>query len=152
MTVAHRPAVVADRSFVIDNWLSSFRCANAAGIISTESWFDVMWPQIERLLDREGTTTLIAYERDDVDFFYGFVCGELTGPTPVVHYVYVKEPYRREGFARGLLAALGVDPALPFLYTCQTAVVARLRAKIPCARWRPQIARYSQTQERHHGK
>ena len=59
---------------------------------------------------------------------------------PLVHYVYVKQPYRRLGIAKALLKEAGLDPRDKFFYTCKTAVVSHL--DLPCAKWMPLIARY----------
>lgn len=61
---------------------------------------------------------------------------------PLVHYVFVKQPYRRLGIARGLFNAAGVNPNQHFAYTCKTAVVSRLSDKIPNASWQPLVARF----------
>jgi hypothetical protein len=62
--------------------------------------------------------------------------------------VYVKEPYRRGGIARGLFAAAGVDPRERFFYTCKTGIGAELaRSKASRAEWRPLIARYRRRDE-----
>jgi hypothetical protein len=157
---SYRAATPADRAFVIATWASSYKGAHAAGMISTEDWPAIMHVQIAKLLDRPGTRTIVAYDpSDDDDFLYGFIAGDVTGHLPVVYYVYVKGPYRSEmagklrsgpRHARGLFAALGVDPEAPFLYTCRTSVVTRLGHKIRNARFAPAAARYTNYQEERH--
>jgi hypothetical protein len=58
--------------------------------------------------------------------------------------VYVKDVYRKNGFARGLFSAIGINPRLPFLYACKTPIVGELAAarKIPSARFDNNAARY----------
>lgn len=73
-------------------------------------------------------------------------------PHPLVHYVFVKQTYRGNGFARALLGAAGIDPTRPFLYSCKTPAVAQLEGvvkgtvrnpnKIPQARWSPLCVRF----------
>jgi GNAT superfamily N-acetyltransferase len=134
VTVAFRPADRADRSFICDAWVSSYRFAHTAGFISMERWHRVMWQEVEHALDRPTTTTIVAYEPEETDRrvdLQGFI-------------VFVKENYRRAGYAAGLLNAIGIDARAPFLYACKTAVVAELARlrKIPCARFDPIAARY----------
>lgn len=149
MTVAFRRADLADRRFICDAWVSSYRTAHAAGLIAMEDWHSVMWRQVEKILDRSSTTTLVAYEPEETDRrvdLQGFIAADITAGLPLVFYVFVKENYRRAGYAAGLLHAIGIDARAPFLYACKTAVVAdlvRLR-KIPCAKWDPLAARYPQ--------
>lgn len=152
----YRPANEDDRRFVIASWASSYKNAHHAGMIASEDWPAVMHRQIEKLIDRPSSRTIVAYEAAASDFLYGFVAGDVSGSIPVLYYVYVKGPYRsqeaaagRSGprHARGLLEAIGIDPARPFLYTCRTAIVARLGDKIPRGRFTPAAARYTNHQE-----
>lgn len=153
MTVAYRDAGDEDRRFVIDAWASSFQFAHTAGMIGVGTWFRVMIPEIERVLDRAGTRTLVAYETSETGRLadlYGFLAADTTPATPVVFYAYVKEPYRRRGLARGLFEAAGIDPLRPFAYTCTTGVVSKIYGarKIPLARWEPLIARFPPEDQR----
>ncbi len=150
----YRDANAIDRRFVVSAWSSSYKNAHHAGIISAESWATVMHAELERYIERPGVRTIVAY--DPPHQLYGFICGEAGGPMPVVHYVYVKDPYRSEDepdgtrsgprHARGLFAALGVDAARPFLYSCRTVMCARLADKIPLARFTPGALRYANYQ------
>lgn len=145
-----RPGCQDDRVFVIDAWLQSYRTAHAAGLISMDTWSVVMWPQLERILDRPGVEIHVACEDSappGADI-YGFLVCDRTKAPPVVHYIYCKAPYRRCGIATGLCRATGLDLAAPFVYVCRTALVSRLRHKIPRARFDPLCARVAP--EPHH--
>lgn len=144
-----------DRAFVVANWSSSYKSSHQAGMITSEDWATVMHAQIGKVLERPTTKTIV---RADGDFLFGFISGDLSGPVPIVHYVYVKVHFRKEGLARGLFGALGVDPAAPFLFTCRTPIVSRIEghqrgafaaSKIPRSRFVPAAARY--TDYRHRG-
>lgn len=155
----YRPADLApdseERAFVISTWSSSYKGSHFAGLIASEDWPAIMHAQIGKLLDRPGTRTLgpgtrtlVACEPDG--FLYGFIAGDTSRRLPIVHYVYVKDPFRGAGYARGLFGALGVDPAQPFLYTCRTAIVSRIADKypggsnkIPHGKFVPAAARYT---------
>jgi hypothetical protein len=141
--ISHRPATADDRRFVVSAWSSSYKAAHTAGMIHTDDWATVMHRQIERLIARPEVKTIVAFERKDVSFVYGFVCGDPSGPVPIIYYVYTKEPYRRSGHARGLFGAIGIDPVKRFEYTCSTAVISSMRHRLPSARFNPALARYS---------
>lgn len=155
----YRDAKIDDRRFVVATWASSYKSAHAAGMIASEDWATIMHAQIEKLLDRPGVRTIVAYDRvaRGQDFLYGFIAGDPSLLVPAVFYVYVKGPFRsQEGadgkrsgprHARGLFAALGVDPARSFRFACRTAVVSRLADKIPRGRFDPGVARYQQHEE-----
>lgn len=140
---------MCDPRFVRSTWSSSFKNADSAGIIWHEDWAAIMHAQIGRILARPDARTIIAYENTAPTMKYGFISGDVEDPLrPIVFYVYVKEPYRNGGFARGLFAALGVDPEKPFEYACRTAMVSKLARKIPSARWNPRVVRYPEGQRR----
>lgn len=153
MTVAFRPASLADRHFIVDAWVRSFQFAHTAGMISVEDWFPVMIPQVERILDRTDTLTIVAYEPEEESRLadvQGFVSVDRSGTVPVVFYAFVKEPYRKAGYARGLFGAVDIDPTKPFIYTCTTGVVSRIYhdRKIPLAKWDPLVARFPKNDNR----
>lgn len=129
-----------DLDFVTSTWSRAFKSSPAAGVIADEDWAPIMHPQIRRLIARPGVRTLLACDRDDPRFLYGFIAGE--PERRVVHFCYVKQAFRRAGCARQLLIALGLDPLLPFRFTCWTPYVAKLGSKIPRATHDPNLARY----------
>ena len=137
--------LAGDAMFVVATWASSYKAAHAAGIIASENWPAVMHPTLLGILRRGGSRAIVAAEPPD--FLYGFIAGDLSGPLPVVWYVYVKAPYRRGGIARGLFNALGVAPEEPFLYACRTSITTRLQHKIRLAKFVPATARYTNYQE-----
>lgn len=155
MTIAYRPAEIDDAPFVVSTWSRAFKESRSAGTIATEDWERVMHPQIQRILARPTVRTVVAYENTAPDFLYGYIAAEPERVDPVVHFVYVKEPYRRAGYARGLFATIGIDPTARFFFTHWTPVVAKLTMqrdqhgemipngnKIPNAKHEPKFARY----------
>jgi len=167
MSLAFRDATADDRTFVIESWVASYRCAHAAGLINMDDWHDVMVKQVAKILGRPGCRTIVAYNPNEDDKridLHGWICFEhdylfptktksesgryedALVPTaiPLVHYVFVKQNYRRPlGIARRLFGAAEIDPLEKFHYTCRTSVVSRLSMKIPKARWQPLIARFT---------
>lgn len=153
MTIAYRPAEATeeDAQFVVSTWSRAYKDSRSAGMIADEDWARVMHPQIQRVLSRPGVQTIIAYENTDPTFFYGWICGTPRTSPPVVFFTYVKEAYRRAGYARGLFAQLGVDPRSSFRYTCWTPVLPKLASEIPLAKHEPKYARivgYVETETR----
>jgi hypothetical protein len=158
MKLAFRPAVREDRAFIIPTWSASYKKSRYAGLITSEDWADVMHRQLGKILDRAGARAIVAYEKDDPDFYYGWIAGDTSEPTPVVYYVYTKEPYRRggkgrlwdgPGLARRLFAALGVDPTRYFVYVCSPVNDSQeLIRKLPSARFNTLEVRYPKEQRR----
>lgn len=164
MALAFRPAVGDDMRLVVDTWVSSYRLSHSAGLIAMDDWSDVMRPQVGKVLARPGVVVTVAYrpgETDGATDLHGWIAVEhdydriirvregnewkarvSPGVVPLVHYVYVKWDYRKQGLARALFHAAGVVPNQPFIFTCRTAVVSKLQKKIPLARMDPLIARH----------
>lgn len=156
MRVAFRaPQSAEDRKFVIEAWLEGQRTSYSAGLVAIEDWFDVMRPQFTKLMQRPGMQTLVAYEKDDPDFLYGFVIADPTEQAipnkdvnsfhywpALVLFVFVKVNFRKEGIARRLFEAVGVDISKPFLYACNTVTASRLASKVPLAKFNPLAARF----------
>ncbi len=159
--IAFRPADFsddADRQFIVSNWSASYKKSHNAGLIHTDDYADIMHAQIGRcFFERPGARAIIAYDRKESSFWYGFIAGDTSEHTPVVFYVYVKEAYRRggggrlwegPGLGRQLLDRLGADPARKFVYVCRTPVVLQLSDKIPRGHFNPLEARYPRDSRR----
>lgn len=147
----------SDRDFVISSWSASYRTSYSAGIIDMDAWATVMHAQLGRFLDRPNVRTVLAVERRDPTFLYGFITADTTvqvepldrGKTrewpALVYYCYVKSAYRETGIARGLFGAIGIDPRSRFLTACKTAASTRFASKTPLAKWNPLVARFATT-------
>jgi len=87
--------------FVLKSWLRSYQPLGCIELgMGTGRYYDVMHDRLLRLL----WTQRIALARltDEPDVWLGWACGNRGGE---LHYVYVKRPFRRAGFASRLAAA-----------------------------------------------
>lgn len=144
--IAFRPAELADRPFIIGAWDESYQEANTAGMVLAANWATVMREQFRQVLDRPYVRTIVAYEneeRDRIADLIGFITAEPEEKPPIVYYVYVISPQRKQGIARRLFKAAGIRPECRFDYVCSTPIVPRLAPKIPLAKWQPRRGRYS---------
>ncbi len=141
MTIAYRPAELSDAKFVVSQWSRCFKGNRSSGMIADEDWAAVMHAQVQKLLNRPGVRTIIAYENTDPDFLYGFISYDVSAAVPVVYFTCVKEAYRRGGYARGLFAAAGIDPEKYFAYAYWTPTVIKIAKRIPFAKHEPDYAR-----------
>jgi GNAT superfamily N-acetyltransferase len=153
--LAFRDAESADdRKFAISSWLDASKHSYSSGLIAMDDWYAVQWPQYEKALARAGMRTIVAYEATDPGFLYGFVAADPTdqriqdkkGATRwwpgLVLFVFVKQSYREHGIAKALFREVGINPAAPFLFACNTQQASRLSSKVPNARFNPLAARY----------
>lgn len=151
MKLSFRPAAGSgtdDRQFIVSTWSSSWKGSNYAGVISAERWSTVMRPELDAHLERPDARVIIACDRNDPTYFYGWIAGDVVERPAVVWYVYVKEPYRRAGIARQLFHRLGVDPLERFIYACGAPIAIRLAHKIPLAKLNPNGLRYTKETRR----
>lgn len=155
MRLAFRPpSSAADTTFVVESWLEGQRTSYSAGLVPIDDWFDTMRPFYANYLRREGMRTVVAYEKTDPDFLYGFIIadpteqrvpgndGSVSWWPALVMFVFVKANFRREGIARRLFETVGIDPAKPFLYACNTVKASRLASKTPLAKFNPLVPRF----------
>jgi GNAT superfamily N-acetyltransferase len=120
------------------------------------------------LVDDHKPEITIAHPPDDGSEIIGWICVErgIVAPCkvrdggryvqrvmpigPVVHYLYIREPYRRLGAARFLMRVSGVDLASDWAFSHKTAASERITKRLcPHARFNPHYSRFpkSQTQE-----
>ncbi len=144
--IAYRLASPADRAFIVSGWSCSYKESHSAGMIADERWAPVMHVEINATLDRPDVSTIVAYDPDEApglaDLF-GFIVADPN--IPIVWYCYVKQAYRLLGIARGLYAAMGIDPMRPHYWVCKTADAARLKAslRVPFGNHEPGFGRLS---------
>lgn len=89
----------------------------------------------ERLLS--GCTVDVACPQDDPHIILGWSCvGEQDGIN-VVHYVYTKRDFRRQGIAGFLLKHRGIDPSAPTVFTHMPPPVFDSAGRLkPNGRWK----------------
>lgn len=130
-----RPEDSPGCSPIVSLWSSTYKDSDFGGLIWHEDWATVMHAQITKIIAKQNRTAIVAVEKTDPTFLYGFIVGDLTCNVPVVDYVAVKESYRKHGIARALFAELGVSTSERFVYSCRNWIVSKLvPTKTPLAR------------------
>jgi GNAT superfamily N-acetyltransferase len=156
-----RPAIAADRPFVVSGWSSTYRSSRdetaPASLYARHKHeeIDFYMSRAETLVAHGETGVLFGFltydpttyarSRREVDVhgrsrrvfdtFYGYVL-----------YVYVAAPFRGRGIARQLFAAAGINPMQRFGYLYRTRSSWELRSKVPLAEHEPFRARYEETE------
>jgi GNAT superfamily N-acetyltransferase len=119
-----RIAEIGDEGFIFHSWLKSYRGSAAAQNITNPRYFAGQHALITRLLGR--SKILVAANPEDPSQICGWIVYEPKAPIPVLHYVYVKHPFRRNGIARELIAQMECDT---FFFTHSTEAVKQLTAR-----------------------
>ena len=107
--------------FVFSTWLKNFR-DSAHPHLARPDYFAGEHRLIELLVSR-GAAVLLACDCDDATQLLGWICHEVN----TVHYLYVKQVFRKLGIGRKLLSQAGIKQ--PFRVTHWTPSVSMLRHK-----------------------
>lgn len=134
----------ADKAFVYESWLESFRVSHAAGPFPMRMYRKVYTETLDALIARPGAQVLVACSPDDDDQVLGFVCHERRATVPpIVHYLYVKQLFRRERVATILMTAADIPTGRRFIYTFKTPVATRIAEHWAGAIFDPLVARFA---------
>ncbi len=150
---AYRPK--EDESFVMHSWLRHFHqshCpapdgekAKRVKYMGNTRYFGHYQPLVSALLAKPSTQVLIACDPrpEESAFIFGWICyTHVQGQFPrMVHYMYVKDLYRRSGVARFLATTAGITPESEVLYTFEADTAKHLAPKVAAAEYYP-IERY----------
>ncbi len=100
-----RGVVEDDRKFILNSWLKSFKHSYYAGTIPDDLYWSVYSDTIQRILDSDDSEVLIACDPKAEKIIWGYLICERGFTKPVVHWVYIKQPFRGFGIARDLVNA-----------------------------------------------
>lgn len=134
-----READEDDQRFWAGTWEDTYRNSRWAGTIPNHLYRDVQRVAMRQLTARPGTRVTLAHAPGDPDALLGYVVHErLPDDSPVVHYLYVKDPFREGRIATQLL--LGTV-GRRFRYTHRTDAARRFSKPGWEVSYEPGIAR-----------
>jgi hypothetical protein len=88
-----------DISFIYSTWLRSYRTGSGLGLASGKHAYFLTYNQvIDHILDKDRTIIMVAAKPDEPDVIWGYMIAE----PRVLHYVFVKQGFRRFGIAKAL--------------------------------------------------
>ena len=125
--ITFRQPIEADLPFIFSSWLKSFRNSNLAKNVSNDVYYKQHHIIIEDIL--KTSTILLACDKANVENIYGYIVAAKLDNVFTVHYVYVKQTYRRMGLASLLLGAFERDKHEPGYYTHDTYMANVLSKK-----------------------
>jgi GNAT superfamily N-acetyltransferase len=128
----YRPST--DIGFLFAAWIGSYKTSDWAGVVCDHVTYAIHKATINQLLAR-GMKVVMAVNPDDEDQILGFVAYEVG---PVLHFCFVKDVFRRQGVAKQLLEAAGIDRTGPVFHTFRTDDARYLGRRL---RHRPEFAR-----------
>lgn len=128
-----RTATPSDHPFIYNSWLKYFKNNSYfARRIKSAIFFEWHHSAIERILARQTSLALIACDPENEDVIHGYLVIE-RGEKPVIHWVFVKEAFRRLGIASALIEASGVTfPNAYFTHWTSPPVGGASRGEVFC--------------------
>ena len=138
-----RPMAETDRAFVVNSWLLSFATPQRCGSCRAEyprtlrkaTYYEEYHALVSQLLERAVVT--VACDVEHADQIYGWLCVEPRSRANVVHYAFVKQPFRALGVLRRLVASLPAADGL--VYTFHSRAATTLAPKLG-AQYNPFLA------------
>jgi len=115
-----REMTADDRSFILSSWLKSYRDTDFARHISNDAYYAGQARLIDDLLDT--SCVIVASDPEYPTSIYGYVVYK----DNILHYLYTKYPFRRNGVANLLYEVAG----RPAVATHWTFVVPKLPFKL----------------------
>jgi len=101
VVIAMRDATDSDIAFIFSSWLKSFRNGLMNKMVDNSIYFAEHHKVVERILARAKLT--LAVNPEAPEDIYGYICHEKIDNIFCLHYVYVKQPFRRRGVMKALM-------------------------------------------------
>jgi GNAT superfamily N-acetyltransferase len=114
-SIRFRDANQADVAFIFNSWLKSNRSSALVQGVSNPVYFAQHHLLIEGLV--KTCKVIVAVNADDTSQIFGYIVYDVVEGMPVIHYVYVKQPYRKLGLAALMLEQAQIDGTKPFFTT-----------------------------------
>ena len=126
LPIVFRPIAYEDKAFIFNSWLKSFRNGFMVKNVDNTIYF----LNHHKIVDSCTTkgTTIICCDAQDSRIIYGYICFEHIEGQFVLHYIYIKEVYRKLGLGKMLLEKTGHDFNILGCYTHQTPVALKHEA------------------------
>lgn len=121
LTANIRDYRASDFNCIVSQWIKSHRDCGTTKIHDGE-----LRRRITSLL-QDQSRFRVSCDPEDDDQILGWVCAD----APVLHYLYVKQPFRRQGIARQLLAAANLASITEILCTHWTQDADKISGNHP---------------------
>jgi hypothetical protein len=115
-----------DHNFVMNSWLKSFE--KTIKLMGTDT--QIYRREQMRLMGGiiEKAKVYVACPEDAQQQIYGYIVWDAIGDVGILHYVYVKNPYRRFGIGRKLYDCIERSTEIPCLATHKTLAFDYLKS------------------------
>lgn len=135
-----RPATEDDVNFIFNSWLRCYRQSLNTRGIENPVYFAQHHKVLEGLCKK--AEIIVACNPTDLSQIYGYICTEIVEDIPVIHFIYVKELYRKLGLGMHLAEAAKFERGKPVFYTHRTFISENLEKKFSMV-YNPYLAHYA---------
>lgn len=112
-----RPAIPSDIPFIYSTWLKSFKYDSALGKSMRKSvFFESYREVIDNILDQSSVA--VACMQDDPNVIIGYIvyASYYSFDHVILHYLFVKESFRKFGVAKSLTNVLDIQKPIKFTH------------------------------------
>ncbi len=132
-----RPLQTSDVNFVCNSWVKSYRhhvetsktLNPANAYIPKEVYFKGQQRLAEKLINADSSAVLVACMENDPEQIVGWICATVKPSVSIVHYCYVKAPFRLFGVATELIGRVTPVSADEKYHTHLTKLGEKVGAK-----------------------
>lgn len=117
---AFRPYINDDLNFIQSSWGSSYYTgANYNTLLSSDEFHRFHRPIRESILKRPSATTIVCCAEKDPNLILGWIAIErlIKAQILLIHYLYVKEAFKKMGIGTELIKAVSEHLKRPVLYS-----------------------------------
>lgn len=139
--ISFRPLEADDINFLYNSWLQSYRAAPSARPMTNDVYFATQKAIIHNCLQRGNV--LLAVDTEDPSSIFGYICYE----PQLVHFIYVKYPFRKLGIAKKLFAEAQIDLTNPIIVTHWTFASQQYQQKSNNLIYNPLLAMTKETND-----
>jgi GNAT superfamily N-acetyltransferase len=123
--VTFRPFSASDHNFIMNSWLKSWRNGPPRQL-PNEQYYREQTFVVQQIL--ANSRVVVACNPEDETQIFGYIVAQDSPAARFVHYLYVKQPYRRLGIARALVKETGLRAPL-FTTHYRAAICKKLNIK-----------------------
>lgn len=137
-----RPHLINDLPFLHSSWGKSYyEGVNGHKLLSPEEFHIHHRPIREKILSRPNVAIIICASKEDLGHIIGYIIVEKPPQSRglILHYIYVKQVFKREGIAHKLIQMAITER--PVLYTHSTIIAGKIVNKFK-ARGREELERF----------
>jgi len=116
----------SDQSYIASTWVRQLAGTDKRNAVGAR--FGNHGRTVDALFDRPDTRAIVRHAPGDPDAIRAWLVYAEGPGVPLVHFCYARKQHREQGYARALLAHVGIRPDVAFVHT-STSPSGRLLLK-----------------------